>query len=314
MSPWRTLVGVCVVAVLSAGPAQAQTTDLKGSKDHALITRYPGSVITAYRVIEYDEFNLPLGKVADDKLTKAERLEGKITRIEYAAPLGRSLLELYRNYESALKSGGFQILFSCVDNPECGRGSALMNSAAGPEAWDWAKGQRALSAKLDRPEGNVYVSLHLGQGIYDTRPVPIVLYVVESWPMQSGLVKVDSAAMASDITKAGHSAIYGIYFDTGKAEVKAESDDALKEIAKLLQADTALKLVVVGHTDSVGTLASNMELSRRRAEAVVQALVTKHGVAAARLTAQGVGSLSPVASNRTDEGRAKNRRVELVEQ
>ena len=132
--------------------------------------------------------------------------------------------------------------------------------------------------------------------------------------MESGLVTVNAAALAGDISRTGHSAVYGIYFDTGKADVKPESDAALKEIAKMLQENPALKLLVVGHTDNVGTLASNMDLSKRRAAAVVQVLTATNGVAAARLLAQGAGPLAPVASNGTEEGRAKNRRVELVEQ
>ena len=141
-----------------------------------------------------------------------------------------------------------------------------------------------------------------------------MLYVVEIKPMEGGLVTVDAAALASDITRSGHAAVYGIYFDTAKAEVKPESDAALKEIAKLLQQTPTLKLFVVGHTDGVGTLASNMDLSKRRADAVVAALTTKYGVGAARLVAQGCGPLAPVLSNASEDGRARNRRVELVAQ
>ena len=108
--------------------------------------------------------------------------------------------------------------------------------------------------------------------------------------------------------------MYGIYFDTGKAEVKPESNDTLTQIAKMLQLQPELKLLVVGHTDNVGTLAANMDLSKRRADAVVKALTTSFGVSPSRLNAQGAGPLAPVASNRTEDGRAKNRRVELVEQ
>ena len=112
----------------------------------------------------------------------------------------------------------------------------------------------------------------------------------------------------------GKAAVYGIYFDTGKAEIKPESEPALKEIAKLLQADPKLKLYVVGHTDNSGGLDYNMKLSKDRADAVVKALTGKYGIAASRLSAFGVGPLAPVASNQTEEGRAKNRRVELVAQ
>ena len=117
-----------------------------------------------------------------------------------------------------------------------------------------------------------------------------------------------------DIARAGRVAIYGIYFDFGKAEVKPESDPVLKEIAKLLQQNPTLQLHVVGHTDNVGDLTYNMKLSQDRADAAVKELVSKHGVDAKRLKAHGVGPLAPVASNKTEEGRTKNRRVELVEQ
>lgn len=125
---------------------------------------------------------------------------------------------------------------------------------------------------------------------------------------------VNAEALAEDITRTGHVAIYGIHFDTGKADVKPESEPTLKEIANLLQQNPKLNLYVVGHTDNVGTVTSNMELSKHRAEAVVKMLVGKLGVDAKRLIGYGVGPLSPVASNKTEEGRAKNRRVELVEQ
>jgi outer membrane protein OmpA-like peptidoglycan-associated protein len=117
-----------------------------------------------------------------------------------------------------------------------------------------------------------------------------------------------SKAIAAD----GHVALYGIHFDTGKAEVKPESTAALKEIATLLQREPALKLLVVGHTDSTGDYAANLGLSDRRAAAVIAALTTSHGVAPTRLKAAGAGMMAPVAPNETDAGRAKNRRVELV--
>jgi len=105
-----------------------------------------------------------------------------------------------------------------------------------------------------------------------------------------------------------------VYFDTAKADVKPESDAALSEIAQLLKRDPKLKLYVVGHTDNQGTFESNLDLSTRRANAVVQVLTSKHGVAAARLRPHGDGATAPVASNDSEEGRAKNRRVELVKQ
>jgi len=127
-------------------------------------------------------------------------------------------------------------------------------------------------------------------------------------------VKANAEAMGSDLDATGHVSVYGIYFDTGKSDIKPESDAALSEIAKLLKNNGALKIYVVGHTDNVGNFEANMKLSKSRAAAVKNALVTSHGIAASRLAPYGVSSLCPVASNKTEEGKAKNRRVELVKQ
>ena len=311
---WNKRIGaVCFIGALTAAICGAQPQDLPNSKDHPLVTRYPGSVIDVYSVVEFDEFILPLGKLKDTKFDKSQHLEGKITRIGYAVPAGRSILEVYRNYESALQRGGFTTLFSCA-NDDCGYSGNAKIITTQKDDWSWSAGQRAISAKLARAEGDVYVSMHIGQWSHLEQGSASMLYVVEIKPMEGGLVTVDAAALASDITRSGHAAVYGIYFDTAKAEVKPESDAALKEIGKLLQQTPTLKLFVVGHTDGVGTLASNMDLSKRRADAVVAALTTKYGVAAARLVAQGCGPLAPVVSNASEDGRAKNRRVELVAQ
>jgi outer membrane protein OmpA-like peptidoglycan-associated protein len=127
-------------------------------------------------------------------------------------------------------------------------------------------------------------------------------------------VTANAAVLAQDLKTTGHVAVYGIYFDTGKSEIKPESEPTLAEIAKLLQQNPNLKLYVVGHTDNVGELLYNMKLSQDRAGAVVNALVFQYSVTASRLVARGTGPLAPVASNKTEDGRAQNRRVELVEQ
>ena len=312
---FKRIIGALSCIFVAAAMAGAQESDAEGSKDHPLVSRYPGSVIKKYQTTEFDEFLLPLGKLGDDNTpAKSKKLEGKITHIEYAVPAGRSLLEIFRNYEGALRKAGFETLFTCVNIEGCGTGSPTFINSMGQEDWAWTAGQRYVAARHSTPQGDVYVSLVAGQWSNLDNGVAVYLYVVESKPMENDLIKVDAAALGGDITNTGHAAVYGIYFDTGKAEVKPESNDALVEIAKLLQQDPKLKLLVVGHTDNVGTLASNMDLSKRRAEAVVQVLTTKNGVAASRLLAQGAGPLAPVASNSTEDGRAKNRRVELVQQ
>lgn len=292
-----------VYATLSLAHAQ----DVPGSKDHPLISRYPGAVIDDYSSKGYDEYTLPLGKVGQGEVAKSQRLEGKFTRIHYTIPAGRSSLEVFRNYQDALERAGFAPLFTCA-LAQCGTGYI-----EGQTGWCSGCSAHHESAKLSRPEGDMYVSLHVEQD-NDTNPAWAELVIIEMKPMDAGLVTVNAATLANDIGRTGHASVYGIYFDTGKADVKPESDGTLKEIAELLQQQAQLKLYVVGHTDNVGNFASNQELSQRRADAVAQLLSTKYGVPAARLKSVGDGPSAPVASNDSEEGRAKNRRVELVKQ
>ncbi len=281
-------------------------------KDHPLVSRYPGSEPMGspgtYR--DFDEFTLVLGKVkGEESVEKSHHLEGRIYSVHYRNPEGRSVLEIYKNYEAALMKGGFKPLYSCRD-AECGAAGIISREV---HFFDPSYLRRFLAARLARGEGEVFVSL-LVQAQDPTMTGSTQLHVIEVKSMEAGLVTVNAEALASGISATGHIAVYGIYFDTGKADIKPESEPALREIAKLLQQSPRLKLHVVGHTDSTGDLAMNMDLSKRRAQSVVQALTTKHGIAAARLHPEGVGPLAPVESNKSEEGRAKNRRVELVEQ
>jgi len=311
----RTVFVAGLLIGLSTPFAAGQDQDVEGSSDHPLITRYPGSYIAKYLTKEFDEFSLPLGPVdVENTITKNQHLEGKITRIVYVAPEGRTVLEVFRNYQSALKKGGFETLFTC--GPQgCGStvANAYANSGDNGDYWGPEHGIHYISAKLARPEGDVYVSLLIDNQGPDSR-ASAELYIIEVKPMESDLITVDAASLANDINRTGHASVYGIYFDTGKADVKPESDATMKEIAKLLQGDPQLKLYVVGHTDNQGALDMNMDLSRKRADAVLAALTTKYGVSAGRLRSYGCGPYSPVASNDSEDGRAKNRRVELVKQ
>jgi len=299
--PGKVLVPVLVIAV-SAAMALGQQKDVAGSKDSPLVSRYPGSVISNYKTHQFEEFSFPIGVVTSAGAPKSQTVEGKITRIEYTNPAGRSSLEIYRNYETALKGAGFETVFSCKTDA-CGIARFHMTS-------DWADlwygaGHYQFSGKLARAEGDLYVSLHVSN---DTTNLDFI----ETKPMESGLVV--AAKLKGDIGKTGHVAVYGIHFDTGKADVKPDSAPTLLEIQKLLQTDPAMKLYVVGHTDNIGALAGNLDLSKRRAASVVQALTTQYAISADRLLAFGAGPFSPVATNDAEAGRALNRRVELVKQ
>jgi flagellar motor protein MotB len=305
-----------------------------GAKDHPLVSRYAGSDILGYETRDFASLALVLSPQTSDPASGAPvvaqgmRVEGKLTRILYASPAERSSLEVARNYQEALTQAGFQVLFQCGQE-QCGQRLAaylyplerkLKNSGQiGEYALEFPRDQQFICAKLGRPQGDVYLMVYTAvcgiNNFKETYNHPITLLeIIETKPMATAMVKVDALAMAKDIAAKGSVAVYGIYFDHDKAEVKPESGEALAEIAKLLQAQPALKVYLVGHTDNVGALPYNLQLSQQRAEAVVKALASRHGIAAARLTPKGVGPLAPVASNQAEEGRAKNRRVELVAQ
>jgi len=293
---------------LASTPGLAQ----KSPDEHPLVKKYPGSEVMGGQTStrEFDEFELIVGPIAKGgKPSKTQHLEGKIFTADYRNPANRSVLEIYRNYEQNLTRAGFQTLYAC-NGTECG--AAEQCCSYHPTLRDPSYLRRFLAAKLSRPEGDVYVSVAV-QAQDTSSAGETMLDVVEVKPMENKEL-VDAASLAESVTRTGHAAVYGILFDTAKADVKPESAATLKEIAKLLQQDAKLKLYVVGHTDNQGALDSNMDLSMRRANAVILALTSKYGVAGTRLKALGDGPSAPVASNDSEDGRAKNRRVELVKQ
>lgn len=327
----RTSQMIAFLALILGIPiALAQHSDSPGSEDHPMVTRYEGSFIDGYEVKEYDQFILPLGPaVWNESGVKVPReqavLEGQITRILYRGPKERSSLEILRNYQSALEAAGFESLYSC--GSDCGNnfhmllyGSMEMRigtSDSSKSAFDMPQDIRYLAARLTDDRRTVHVSLLIafdnGFGTLSKQPVTL-LEITESKSMDTGMVTVDAEAIGKGIDTTGHMAIYGVLFDTGSAGIKPESAPVLAEIAKLLESRPALKILVVGHTDNQGAFDYNMNLSSQRANAVARYLDEVHQVDADRMQAAGVGYLAPVATNDTPDGRAKNRRVELVKQ
>ena len=268
------------------------------NEGHPLIKPFEGSYIQGQEVKEFDEQQLVIGKVQEDGSVNTVKLEGKVTRIDYGDPENRSSLERIRNYEEAFKKAGFEIKFIC-GKEECG-------PEIGIETIGYYPPERYLTAFLKRKEGNVWVGVFVPAGPWSK------IIVVEEKPMETGMVKVTADVFKTNILRDGHAAVYGIYFDTGKSVIKPESDATIKEIAALLKANTTMQVYIVGHTDIMGKLKENMELSQKRAEAVVNELITKYKIPSTSLEAKGVGPLAPVATNDTEEGKELNRRVEIV--
>jgi OOP family OmpA-OmpF porin len=207
-----------------------------------------------------------------------KKIEGEFHRIEYHFPDSATKAEVVHHMNTALRNAGYTFDYDSGDYGD-----------------------------FTVHKGKTWIQIEIGGGggILET-------IVVEKHLKQE--VVSDASALLSGLSSNGHAVVDGILFDAGKAEVKPESAPALEEIAKLLKQDPKLKLYVVGHTDNVGALAGNIELSQRRASAVVQVLTGKYGVAANRLQAFGNGPYAPLSSNDSEDGRALNRRVELVKQ
>jgi outer membrane protein OmpA-like peptidoglycan-associated protein len=332
--------------------ATIPTKDIAGAQDNPLLKRYEGSFIVSYERQAFTDFKVPLSPLeATDQrdarnnklhLPKKElELEGVKTRMAYLLPAERSPLEVLRNYEDTVKAAGGEILFTCKAEA-CGGDPRRSSSGGGGNSSlmmyflvegdlkdaSYSNGscaqtqaindQRFFTAKIPQSSGDVYVTVHtytLNDTNYckafNERTIAVV-HTLEPKPRDQKMVVVKADEMAKSLQSTGHVALYGIFFDTDKTDLKAESTPTLKEIAQLMKSDAKLALIVVGHTDNQGAYDYNVDLSRRRADAVVKSLAANHGVDAKRLRAAGVGMVAPAASNDSEQGRSKNRRVEIV--
>jgi OmpA-OmpF porin, OOP family len=275
----RQLVFLAAVGLLFAIAAPAaQQQDAAGCKDLPLFpNRMPGYFIQKCEHQDFGYYEFFTAKAPK------KRVEGEVNVVYYRVfdkTPERSGLEIVRNYENAMKKIGASI------------------QGKDPNQTWWVNGIATVDGKP------VWAEAMKANGFY-------VLHTVKVQDMEQTIV-ADAAAFSKDLKSAGHVAVGGIYFDTASATIKPDSAAAIQEIAKMLKADAAMKVFIVGHTDAVGNVDANLKLSRDRAESVVQALVSNHGIPATRLRPFGNGPFAPVASNATDDGRALNRRVELV--
>lgn len=282
----KRILGVLllVLCVMPARQVMASSdpNDRDGSKDPALFSRMPGFHISDYQELDFDRYEFPVGPG-----WKTEAVEGRLTSVSYYANEGIKLpsgLQIIRNYANAAKTIGGKTVYEFEDG-----------------------GIQYVTLKMVRDNAEAWVMVNgASNGMY-------YVNIIERQLMEQNVV-ANAESLAGSINETGKAAVYGIHFDTGKSDIKPESEPAIGEIVKLLKADGQLKLYVVGHTDNVGAFDYNIKLSQARAAAVVSTLVDKHEIVASRLTPFGAGPAAPVASNKSEEGRAENRRVELVAQ
>ncbi len=307
----------------------AIAADLPGSQDPPLMKRYAGSEIVGYRSPKYDEYLMPLGKPTSQDppaYEKSQKVEGLLSRYTYIAPEGRTPAEVFRNYQLEFqrmnlvtmyeKGGGVPGWFG----PTLGRAEDeddLKQMLTYNEAQE-----RVLTGKSKDTQPVwyfVFITAYK-DGIIPDRLQSVVkkdrtlIHVAVMAPekLEHNMEFVNAADMARALKESGKIALYGINFDTDRDTLRADSKAMLDEIGHLLTSDPQARLHVVGHTDNQGALDHNLDLSRRRAAAVVHALTSQYGIAAARLDSFGCGLYAPIASNAAEDGRAKNRRVELV--
>jgi OOP family OmpA-OmpF porin len=327
MNPLRVLrlLPVLILLLLMGGHLLAQ--DVPGSKDHPLITRYPGTVISWYNVANFAPYYIATGpEIGYRTIQDWVEVAGKVTRIYYTLKGERTMTEVYLNYLNAVKRAGFSMLCQGVYqdrnvNKEVGGGS-WMGVQYGRNSFPTNSkivllqgssntgGHCFFASKLQQAGSTVYVAV--GGHQYTDSEVVFLVDIIEVDALEDGLVTADAKAMGESLDRSGKVALYGIYFDVDKSDVLPASAAELAEVAKLLKARPDLQLYVVGHTDMQGSLEHNRVLSEARAKAVVAVLTQQHGIAAPRLLGMGVGPLAPLASNLNEVGRALNRRVELV--
>lgn len=313
---------VILFFVLPQAGAYAQ--DVAGASDHPEVGRYQGSVINYYSQKGYDELRLPTGPLGREQRDRPDdwqvSLEGKTTSIRYVGPASRSALEIIRNHQRALEGNGFEIVFTCRGQQECSPPQI-------PTFWEAARAGIGLPttwnstvylvARRDGPDATIWVGM-IGVEVPARGETPLMtnlaVTIVETVPMETDQIAViEASELEQALVRDGKIAIYGIHFDFDSADIQPQSAAQIEELAGLLSGNEALRVLIVGHTDGQGAFDYNLLLSQRRAQAVVDALANGHGIASTRLQPAGAGMVSPVATNRTEEDRARNRRVEIVE-
>ena len=340
--PMKTILFALLQILLTAAflpSSHLQAADAKGSKDHPLLKRVEGSEIIWYKYAKFDEMIVALEKVTFDydtqkfKESKIEKLTGPRTIIYYKLPGDVSTLEAIKQYQTDLEPLGFTEVFTAAnDDLDDGHGRFfeqtfpvsqkdpvlynLHNFNRDEKRYAVLKGKNKEGAETTITLFAIVVNDANGLNIAEEHPLAkgqtvVRVDVLESKAMAARMKAVKAEEITSTIATTGRMAIYGIYFDTAKSDLKSGSDEALTEIAKAVTTDGG-RFLIVGHTDNEGEFAYNQALSQKRAAAVAAELTSKYSVSPDKIIPVGVGMAAPVAPNSDEAGRSKNRRVEVV--
>ncbi|HKQ58634.1 MAG TPA: OmpA family protein [Candidatus Eisenbacteria bacterium] len=274
------------------------------------IELFPAVKVTERSTREFDEYWIALGKLkGDGQAEKAEQADGKWTHAGLVATGTRTVAEVFRHYEQQVVKGGFEIQYDCK-GVDCGEGGRRTNG----DWWALSDNRRYLAARLQRPRGDVWVTVHV-HAKSATAPVEHEVDVVEMKPPvvpPAPRDEGDVLTLAKELDANGRVVLRSVGFADGKPVVLPASERVVAAIAELLASKPGLKLHVVVHGDDAAPITAGVELSKKRAAALVSALKQKHKVGGGRVLPVGLGALAPVASNATEEGRTQNRRVELI--
>jgi outer membrane protein OmpA-like peptidoglycan-associated protein len=325
MTGWR----ICFPLIVLAFTVSAWAADLPDSKDPPGMKRYEGSEIIGYRAPRFEEFVLPLGtptSFAPPAYEKGLPVEGLISRYTYLAPVGRTPAELFRNYKTEFGRLGLTTLYEKGPEQRGWFGPTLERIADEDQLgqilpYNEAQERVIVGKSKDAQPTYYYVfvtayrdgvipqrlegAVAKGQGLVE-------LIVITPEKLSERMTFVNAEEMSQSLADNGRVILEGLYFDTDKDTVRPDSQPLIEEIAKLMKGNPQLKVRVVGHTDNQGATDHNLDLSRRRAASVAGELTSTHAIGNDRLDPYGCGPYSPVATNDSEEGRARNRRVELV--
>lgn len=294
---------VCVALIAASFTAIPAASQQNG---HPLISPYKGVKKIDTSVTQFADYSLITGFDFNNKTATGQSVKGKLTRLYHDNPDGRSILEVFKNYEDSFKEAGLSVIWQCHGDNECFTSSTR-------NAYKQYNGIRAinggdsryLAGKLVNDQTLYHIALAVGR-----RGTSID--IVESRAMDTGMVTINKDHLLRELKQNGSVKVDGLFFALNESQLLPESQPSMQVLAELLNDNPSLHLFVVGHTDLVGDIEYNFNLSKKRADSVINQLVEDYRISPVRLKGYGVGPLAPKTSNEEANGRASNRRVEVV--